>query len=196
VHELDIPPPDRLPFAIGGFDRIGRLPRAGSACAACVASGRAWPGRPTQPPSLSPHRHTFYEIAFVTTGQGAHVVDLTERELRPPMLCFVTPGQVRLWRRATGLEGRVILFTGEFLEAYPRDRDVLQTLGSIHSLTLSKKDGNAFAAVTREMADEYRMRAPGCTAILQACLHILLLRASRLSSMTPGGFRRGNSAAR
>src|SRR5262245_33316150 len=97
VHELDIPPPDRLPFAIGSFDRIGPLSRTASTCAACVAGGHAWPGRstqPSQPPSSLPHRHTFYEIAFVTTGHGAHVVDLTERELRPPTLCFVLPGQV------------------------------------------------------------------------------------------------------
>jgi len=161
VHELDIPPRDLLPFAIGSFEAIGPLSRADF-----------------------PHRHTFYEIAFVTAGQGAHVVDLTERELRPPMLCFVMPEQVHFWRRASGLEGKVILFTAEFLEAYPRDRDVLQALGSTQSLALSKKDGVAFGAVTREMEEEYRLRAPGCTAILQACLHILLLRASRLSCLS------------
>jgi AraC-like DNA-binding protein len=165
VHELDIPPPDKLPFAIGSFETIGPLSRADF-----------------------PHRHTFYEIAFVTKGQGAHVVDLAERELRPPMLCFVMPGQVHFWRRAVGLEGKVILFTDEFLEAYPRDREVLHRL---ECLALSRKDGAAFGAVTREMEEEYRQRAPGCTAILQACLHILLLRASRLSCVTgappPGG---------
>jgi len=160
VHELEIPPRDLLPFAIGSFDRIGPLSRADF-----------------------PHRHTFYEIALVTTGQGAHVVDLTERELRPPMLCFVMPGHVHFWRRTTGLEGKVILFTSEFLVAYPRDREVLQALGSAQSLSLSKKDRIAFEAVIREMEVEYRVRAPGCTAILQACLHILLLRASRLSCM-------------
>lgn len=157
-REPGIPPRDLLPFAIGSFDRIGPLARADF-----------------------PHRHTCYEIAFVTAGQGAHVVDLTERELRPPIMCFVMPGQVHFWRRATGLEGKMILFSGEFLEAYPRDREVWQALGSAQSLALSKKDAVAFGAVMREMEEEYRLRAPGCTPILQACLHILLLRASRLS---------------
>jgi AraC family transcriptional regulator, transcriptional activator of pobA len=115
-----------------------------------------------------PHRHPYYEIAFITTS--------------PPMLCFAIPGQVRFWPRAAGLEGKVIQFPAEFLEAYPRDREVLQALGSARSLTLSKKDGLAFAAVTREMEEEYGLRGPGSTAILQACLHVLLLRAARLSS--------------
>jgi hypothetical protein len=144
---MAVPPQDLLPFAIGGFEAIGRR----------------------TPPS-------FYEIAFVTAS--------------PPMLRFAMPGQAQSWRCANGIEGKVILFTNAFLEAYPRDREMLRMLGSTRSLTLSKKDKIAFEAVTREMEEEYRLRAPGSTAILQACLHILLLRASRLRRVRGGLLRR------
>ncbi|MEV4195780.1 AraC family transcriptional regulator, partial [Streptomyces toxytricini] len=82
LHRLQVPQPHLLPFAVGSFDAIGPLSRAGF-----------------------PHRHTFHEIAHVTAGTGRHVLDLVPGPLAPPLLCVITPGQVHHWEGAEGPAG-------------------------------------------------------------------------------------------
>ncbi len=162
LHRLDVPAPQQLPFAIGSFDSIGALSRASF-----------------------PHRHTFYEIVFVTGGRGAHVIDLSRWELRPPHLCFVVPGQVHYWENATGLQGRVVLFTEDFLVDHPDDRDLLRTLGERPWFSPAGEDAPAFARLIAEMEREYRAGQAGFASVLRSYLHVLIVRASRLAGPAP-----------
>lgn len=146
-----------LPFAIGSFDGIGPLSRADF-----------------------PHRHTFYEIVYVTSGAGGHVIDLSARPLQPPQMHVVFPGQVHFWQRTAGLDGYVILFTGEFLSAYPGDREVLRRLADRPLGQLSPGDDDDLSAVVTAMRQEYEQRSADFVPVLQAYLHILILRAARL----------------
>ena len=107
LHRLDVPLPHLLPFAIGTFDSIGPLSRAGF-----------------------PHRHTFYEIVLVTGGSGAHVLDLAHWPLDPPHLCVITPGQVHHWEDADDLTGHVMLFNEDFLLGHPEDAAALDLLAA------------------------------------------------------------------
>ncbi|MFD7668807.1 helix-turn-helix domain-containing protein [Streptomyces sp. NPDC059788] len=159
MHRLDVPAPHLLPFAIGSFDTIGPLSRAGF-----------------------PHRHSFHEIVYVTDGTGTHVLDEDRRPLRPPHLFFITPGQVHYWDRVTGLRGWVILFTDDFLLAHPGDRDALARLGERPWLRPGPDDAARLAGLVREMLREYGERAPSFTSVLQAQLHILIARGLRLSA--------------
>ncbi|GAA2933696.1 AraC family transcriptional regulator [Streptomyces enissocaesilis] len=162
LHRLEVPAPHLLPFAIGSFDTIGPLSRAGF-----------------------PHRHTFYEIVHVTGGTGAHVIDLSRWELRPPHLCFVVPGQVHYWEDVSDLQGVVILFTDDFLLDHPADRDVLRMLGERPWLSLSRADMADLAPLVADMEREYALGRPQFAAVLRAFLHVLILRAARMSG--PGG---------
>ncbi|MGV9881316.1 AraC family transcriptional regulator [Streptomyces sp. NPDC003006] len=157
THRLEVPMPNALPFAIGTFDTIGAMSRA-----------------------PFPHRHTFYEIVHVTGGTGRHVVDLTGFALRPPNLCFITPGQVHHWEGVTGLEGHVILFTDDFLLDHPGDRDVLRGLGRRSWLELSDEATRWTARLVADLDGEYRTGAEGFHSVLRCLLHILVVRAARL----------------
>lgn len=157
LHRLEVPAPRTLPFAIGSFDRVGPLARAGF-----------------------PHRHTFYEIDFITGGRGAHRVDLAEWPLDPPHLCCLVPGQVHSWERASDLSGWVILFTDDFLVTYPGDRDVLRELGHCPWRHLTPDIAPGFASLVCDMEREFDARGDGFVTVLQAYLHVLLVRASRV----------------
>ncbi|MFH8366150.1 AraC family transcriptional regulator [Streptomyces sp. NPDC018031] len=157
--------PDRgvLPFAMGTFDTIGPLSRA-----------------------EFPHRHTFHEIVFVTGGRGAHVIDLAAWPLDPPQLGFVVPGRVHHWERVSGLEGRVVLFNDDFLLNHPEDRDALRRLGDRPFLRPPEDSARAIGALLAEMDREYQAQAPGFISVLQAYLHVLIVRAGRLAGAVPG----------
>jgi AraC-like DNA-binding protein len=159
VHRLEVPVPDALPFAVGTFDTIGPMSRASF-----------------------PHRHTFHEIVHVTGGTGTHVVDLARWQLRPPHLCVIAPGQVHHWEDARDLHGSVLLFTDDFLLDHPADRELLRRLSERPWLTL---DERAHARIDRSIAelhDEYRRAEAGVETVLRALLHVLVVRAARLSA--------------
>ncbi|MEV7185244.1 AraC family transcriptional regulator [Kitasatospora sp. NPDC093102] len=155
LHRLQVPLPHLLPFAVGSFDAIGPLSRAGF-----------------------PHRHSFYEIVHVTGGHGAHVLDLVHRPLAPPQLCVITPGQVHYWADAEELAGRVVLFNEDFLLGHPQDLAALRALATRPALALGGQ-ADAIAALLADMEYEYRTRAPGYQGVLRASLHILIVRALR-----------------
>ncbi|MCQ8774527.1 AraC family transcriptional regulator [Streptomyces telluris] len=173
LHRLQVAPPQVPPFAMGSFDALGPDSRAGY-----------------------PHRHTFYEIVYVTGGSGAHVIDLVRRPLSPPHLCVILPGQVHYWEQVSGLRGVLTLFTEDFLLARPGDRQLLRTLAEQHWLRLpaapSEGDGDAagIGSLIRAMAAEFAAKADGYASVLEAYLHILLVRALRLP-----GARRPDAAA-
>ncbi|MER7752473.1 helix-turn-helix domain-containing protein [Kitasatospora sp. NPDC097643] len=155
LHRLQVPLPHLLPFAIGGFDTIGPLSRAGF-----------------------PHRHSFYEIVHVTGGRGAHVLDLVHRPLAPPQLCVITPGQVHYWADADELTGQVVLFNEDFLLGHPQDLAALRTLAARPGLGLGEQAA-PIAALLADMEHEYRTRPSGFQSVLRASLHILIVRALR-----------------
>ncbi|AUG75656.1 AraC family transcriptional regulator [Kitasatospora sp. MMS16-BH015] len=155
LHRLQVPLPHLLPFAIGSFDAIGPLSRAGF-----------------------PHRHSFYEIAHVTGGRGGHVLDLAHRPLAPPQLCVITPGQVHHWADADGLTGHVVLFNEDFLLGSTQDLAALRTLASRPALRLGEQAAPVAALLT-DMEQEYRTLPAGYPGVLRASLHILIARALR-----------------
>ncbi|MCF6525950.1 helix-turn-helix domain-containing protein [Streptomyces sp. JJ36] len=155
MHELEVPEPHLLPFAIGTFDTIGPLSRA-----------------------AFPHRHTFHEIVYVTHGSGSHVVDLRRHPLRPPELCVIAPGQVHHWD-ARELHGWVLLFDDAFLLAHPGDRDLLHHLAEHPRPRLDRAAVARLRPLVTGLLAEYRERGPGMVSVLQALLHILVVRAVR-----------------
>ncbi|MEV7617611.1 helix-turn-helix domain-containing protein [Streptomyces sp. NPDC089799] len=156
LHRLDVPLPHLLPFAIGTFDTIGPLSRASF-----------------------PHRHTFYEIVYVTGGSGAHVLDLVRRPVEPPQLCVITPGQVHHWADADGLTGHVVLFNEEFLLTHADDASALRVLAARPGHPAGDQAA-PIAALLADMGGEYRDLQAGYQDVLRACLHILIVRASRI----------------
>ncbi|WP_307843424.1 helix-turn-helix domain-containing protein [Streptomyces sp. B15] len=157
LHRLDVPAPRRLPFAIGTFDTIGPLSRA-----------------------AYPHRHTFYEIAYVTRGSGTHVIDLRRWPLRPPHLCFIAPGQSHHWQQRQQVHGCVVLFDEAFLLAHPEDRELLRRLSTHPSLPLSGPAAARVDGLLSAMRTEYGEAQRGMRSVLQAYVHILLVHADRL----------------
>nr|WP_246495339.1 helix-turn-helix domain-containing protein [Streptomyces zagrosensis] len=162
MHRLAVPAPNVLPFAIGTFDTIGPLSRAGF-----------------------PHRHTFYELLYVTSGTGTHVIEHIPWRLRPPHLCVIAPGQVHYWAGVRDLQGWVVLFTDDFLLAHPGDRVALRRLAERPWLHPEPGTASALAALISDMGREFREREDGFITVLRSYLHVLIVRAQRLPGAPP-----------
>jgi AraC family transcriptional activator of pobA len=68
--------------------------------------------RPTQ--FVWPHKHSFYEILWISEGQSKHIVDDHELELSSDNVYFMSPGQVHRIETYSALKGHSIMFTEEF----------------------------------------------------------------------------------
>ncbi|GHG75606.1 helix-turn-helix transcriptional regulator [Streptomyces griseocarneus] len=180
LHRLRVPPPQVPPFAMGSFESLGPDSRAGY-----------------------PHRHTFYEIVYVTGGSGTHVIDLVRRPLHPPHLCVLLPGQVHYWEAASDLSGVLMLFTEDFLLTRPGDRHLLRALGERSWLRLPPgptagpgEDAAGIGTLVRSMERECTAKADGYASVLEAYLHILLVRALRLPAAREHGTATGGRDGR
>ncbi|OKJ16275.1 AraC family transcriptional regulator [Kitasatospora sp. CB01950] len=164
MHDLDVPDPGLLPFAAGSFDSIGPLSRADF-----------------------PHRHSFYEMIYVTKGSGTHVVDLAEYRIEPPALYVVLPGQVHHWARARQLDGWVLLFNEDFLHRHPEDLALLRALAGTAVSRPSRQGHGELSRLLTELTAEYQAGLDGGLGVLQALLHVLLVRALRAARQGEGG---------
>lgn len=63
-----------------------------------------------------PHRLQFYNIIYITAGEGTHMVDFMTYAFSPGSLIFVSQGQVHAFDVRQGTKGHVLLFTDEYLK--------------------------------------------------------------------------------
>ncbi|MEU6075317.1 helix-turn-helix domain-containing protein [Micromonospora sp. NPDC047074] len=162
-HDLAAPAPDDVPFAIGTFDEIGPLSRAGF-----------------------PHRHTFYELVYVTHGRASHVIDVDVHPVRPPHLFVVTPGQVHHWQDQRDLRGHVLLCAADFLLTFPADRDALHRSGHRSWRPRDAAQARRIATLLHWATAEHRRGGPGRGSTLRAYLHLLLTEVLRSPPTVPG----------
>ncbi len=160
------PPPDgALPFEINSFETMAPLAQ-----------------------SQLPHRIQFYEIAYITAGQGFHVIDFVSYPLQPPTVFFISPGQVHFYQRKTPITGYVLLFTEDFLLSMFGERTAFHKFDFFHGVQQSpvlrvKPDETELLHRSIEVIyEEYLSDNAFKGSILQAYLHILLVKFQRLLS--------------
>ena len=76
-----------------------------------------------------PHRHNYYTIMWAGNVCGQHFIDYEEHLIRPNYIFFVNPGQVHQVVTFGEPEGKVIMFTKDFLSQNMIREDFLTNLG-------------------------------------------------------------------
>lgn len=83
----------------------------------------------TRPNSLQwPHKHSFYEIQWLTSGTSTNVIDYHQVTIEPNTLFFISPGQLHLMSKAEDVKGYSITFTEEFLLMHTPNKNALLEL--------------------------------------------------------------------
>jgi len=75
-----------------------------------------------------PHRHDFFEILFITRGEGGHTIDDHKYTIVPNSIFFLTPGQIHNLELSDDIDGYIFLFTAEFYLLNKLDKNKLLEL--------------------------------------------------------------------
>lgn len=149
-----------------------------------------------------PHRHNFYEILYVTGGNGTHYIDFHAYPIEPNTFYFISPGQVHHWETAgQPVDGDIFLFTEDFLLLAPADFMVLHELSFFHSaeentvLRLSQAEHQLVAPSINAISGEYKTLNYRSESVLRAYLHILLVHIQRICTEQTNHARNGRDTA-
>ncbi|MEM7111929.1 MAG: AraC family transcriptional regulator [Chloroflexota bacterium] len=133
-----------------------------------------------------PHRHDFYEVLYVTEGEGTHFIDFNAYPIEPNTFYFISPGQVHYWEPTVPIEGNILLFTDEFLLLAPAENMVLDELSFFHTvegsptLQLNASEHLQIAPLFQAIAEEFNVYDFRAASVLRAYLHILLVHIQRI----------------
>ena len=76
---------------------------------------------------FSPHRTDFFMIYLFTEGEGKHIVDFEEIEVKPNHILFISKGQVHAFDPKESYDGRALIFTEDFFCRISHDCQFLQS---------------------------------------------------------------------
>ncbi len=139
-----------------------------------------------------PHRHDFYEILYVTGGEGTHFIDFNAYPIKAGTVYFISPGQVHYWNTPASLEGEGIGFTEDFLLLAPSDYMVLHEFSFFHSiedtpaLVLRAGERKLVEPLIQSIAAEYQENKFRSDSVLRAYLHIFLVEMQRIYAVHEG----------
>jgi AraC-like DNA-binding protein len=157
--------------------------------------------------ALITHRADYYQIVWITgfTGEGKVWIDLDGYPLRPHMMCFISPGQIRAWDAPTwqttgAATGYVIDFTQGFFSNSPDDANALIQLPYFHGvgaapvLYVDEEQARRFTEVCKELEREIQLTLDGQIALLHSYMRILLIEARRIHQAQPGAMHTETAA--
>ncbi len=157
--------------------------------------------------ALITHRTDFYHIVWITgfTGEGKVWIDLDCYPLRPHMMCFISPGQIRAWDTpdlgTPGVAtGYAIGFTQGFFSNSTDDADALIQLPYFHGvgaapvLYVNDEQARRFTEICKELEREAQAALDGQLTLLHSHMRILLIEARRIHQAQPGAMRTETAA--
>ncbi len=132
----------------------------------------------------APHGLSFHDITFVTAGRGECTLDGQRHAVRPGLVLFTSPGQVRRWR-VSGLDGICLFFPSTFLEEFFNDAQFLHRLPYFHvaadasAIVLEPAARRGLRSRWSRMRDELRHWSRDSAHALRASLYDELIRLAR-----------------
>jgi AraC-like DNA-binding protein len=133
-----------------------------------------------------PHRHDFYHIVWVTRGNGRHIIDSTEYQVRPNVIFFMTPHQVHDIELPPDTTGYVMNFSAQFFVLTLQNKELLHEIpfyrlrNSTPALYASEEQASGLRRIVQLIEDEYGAEQAGYEDVIRSYLHVFLMQAGRL----------------
>ena len=148
-----------------------------------------------------PHRHDFYHLFWIESGNGTFVSDGRSYPLARGSLIFVPPGQVHAWKWNDTLKGYVLCFEpASLFSGNDRPYRLLHDLGQFSATTKDRATFQIAGSTYRlrrvafkSLADEFHGNAEFRSDMVRSQVTALLIRLHRLCLSTPSDEVQGYS---
>jgi AraC family transcriptional regulator, transcriptional activator of pobA len=109
-----------------------------------------------------PHRHSFYQVLFITEGNGTHIIDFENHEVKKGMMYFLAPSQVHEWIFEENVSGILINFNENFFSSFLANSHYISefsffTANGMHSAIDLSMDGSSdiIKSILTEILNEF-----------------------------------------
>jgi len=148
-----------------------------------------------------PHRHDFYHLFWIESGNGTFVSDGRSYLLTRGSLIFVSPGQVHAWKCNDTLKGYVLCFEpASLFSGSDRPYRLLHDLAQFSATTKDRATFQVAGSTYRilrvafeNLADEFHGSAEFRCDMVRSQITALLIRLHRLCLSTPSVEAQGYS---
>ena len=151
------------------------------------------------PGLVFPHRHSFYQVLYITAGNGTHVVDFNSYQAQRGGLFFLAPGQIHEWIFNDSTEGFLINFSESFFSSFLANhyyiKDFTFFIGNGTHSFVDAADDDAFVTdLLKNVAAEYHLTDPSRFDVIRLQLLHLFNVINRIIS-APGEAQTGQNYA-
>ncbi|PVD51514.1 AraC family transcriptional regulator [Terrimonas sp.] len=130
-----------------------------------------------------PHRHSFYQVLYITHGGGRHIIDFETYPVNKGVVYFLSPGQIHEWDFDENTDGILINFSASFFSTFLANSNYLNDFlffssnGKHSVISFNAEEG--IEHIFRQMLDEYALCKENYTDIIRALLLTLFVLANR-----------------
>jgi AraC-like DNA-binding protein len=131
------------------------------------------------------HALEFYEIIFLTEGEGIVWLDEEKINIKPGTIIFTSPKQVRKWEITRKPNGYVLLFDGNFIHAFFNDVLFLyrfhyfNNYSSLHFMRIVHSEFQQLEDILIHIQNEIRDLKEDSDHFLRAYLYLCLILLNR-----------------
>ncbi len=142
------------------------------------------------------HRHPgLYQWVWVTKGKGRHRIDLQEFEMKPGLIFALHPGIVHDCISDDDMEGFILHFSPDILDAAHKIMGANQQKGAPCYLVLEvpKQAEASLHALFEQILEEAEAKRSGYELVVKALINILLVYAKRWPTLSHAPSSAANS---
>lgn len=126
------------------------------------------------------HRHFFYAIYWIHEGNGTHVIDFEEYEMKPDRIFYIKPEQVHFMHIEESLKYSALQFTEDFI--IPINWDMGKEIPVYKDI--DKNEKKRIEILFNQIQKESISNLPNSAAIIRSEINTLLLDLERMAIST------------
>ncbi|WP_276498958.1 helix-turn-helix domain-containing protein [Pontibacter litorisediminis] len=138
---------------------------------------------------VAPHRHTYYEIIWITEGSGTHTIDFNDYAFQGPCLFLLQPSHIHQIRKDGPTKGYVLKFNESVFAVEAGAENLLLKYGIFDNINIQPVlhlDAPAVALLDdlmQKMLQEYKNPSDLSEPIIASYLKIFLLQVYKLKDV-------------
>lgn len=135
-----------------------------------------------------PHRHSFYQVLYITEGNGAHVIDFKAHQIERGSMFFLAPGQIHEWIFDDRTDGIIINFSESFFSSFLANRHYINDFtffigNGTHSFVDVREDELFITDMLKNIMEEYSSTEPSRFDVIRLqLLHLFNVVNRKLSA--------------